>query len=158
MDFLKDEARKHSAQTEAFRVSYTFSGRPKDIWPSLVNHRGMVDWFPGISDVQVEANSEGKEELGCKRTCQFGSETLYEEIVLWEAPQVFGYKIEDNDLIEDHVAFVTLEYLGDEKTLVRWIQYFRPKGNALKRFLLKNVMLPRAIHKGLRNLEKRIAA
>ena len=156
MNFIYDHSRQYTSQEETFRVVRLFKNTPEQIWPELINHRGMVDWMPGISKVDVIHNNEGNEGLGCKRVCQFGSETLNEEIVLWEEYQAYGYKIADNNLIEDHVAYVTLENLGNGKTKVRWIQYLKPKGNVIKKAVMKNVMLPRTLRKGLQNLEKRI--
>ena len=158
MKALEFNPKKYSSLPETFRVERIFNKTPEQIWPVLVNHRGMVDWMPGISSVEVTHNQAGEEGLGCKRVCQFGPETLHEEIVLWEENKAYGYKIADNKLIENHVAYVTIEALDNGQSKVSWIQHLKPKGNFVKQFLMKNIMLPRTLKKGLINLEKRIAA
>lgn len=149
---------KYSSQPETFRVSRTFKKSPKAIWKELINHENMVNWMPGISSVKVTHNQDGEAGLGCKRVCQFGSEALYEDIILWKENVAYGYKVQDNSLLEDHVAYVTIEDLGNGKSEVTWIQHLKPKGNFLKKFMMKNIMLPRTLKKGLANLESRVAA
>lgn len=158
MTALNFNPKKYSSLPETFRVERIFDKTPEQIWPELVNHRGMIEWMPGISDVQITHNDEGTEGLGCKRVCQFGPETLNEEIVWWEENKAYGYKIADNNLIENHVAYVTIEALSNGKSKVSWIQHLQPKGNFIKRLLMKKIMLPRTLKKGLKNLEQRIAA
>ncbi|NHF57989.1 SRPBCC family protein [Flavobacteriaceae bacterium TP-CH-4] len=158
MKSIAQHAKGFTLQPETFRVSHVFDRTPEQLWPEIVNHRGMVDWMPGISSVEVIQNEEGTEGLGCKRVCQFGAETLHERIILWEENEAYGYKIADNTLISDHVAYVTLQAQGNERTKVTWIQYMKPKGNFLKQWLMKKVMFPKTLKKGLRNLEKRMVA
>jgi len=158
MDELNFNLGKYSTLPETFRIERIFKKTPKQIWPELANHRGMVEWMPGIKHVEVSHNAEGNEGLGCKRTCQFGPSLLHEEIVLWEPEKAYGYKIADNELIENHVAYITLQDLGNGKTKVSWIQHLQPKGNFINQFMMKNIMLPRTLKKGLANLESRIAA
>lgn len=149
---------KYSSQPETFRVERIFNKTPQQIWPILANHQGMVDWMPGISAVDVTHNAEGNAGLACKRSCQFGSEKLEEEIVLWEPELAYGYKIFDNKLLSDHVAYVTIEDLGNGKSKVSWIQHLKPKGNIIKQLMMKHIMLPKTLKKALANLESRIAA
>lgn len=158
MSTLNFNPAKYSSQPETFRVERIFNKTPEQIWPELINHQEMVNWMPGITDVKVEHNQDGEAGLGCKRVCKFGPETLHEDIILWEKNKAYGYKIADNNLVEDHVAYIVIEPVNSWQTKVIWIQHLKPKGNFVKRFLMQKIMLPRTLKKGLANLDKRIVA
>lgn len=158
MNKINFDPSKYSTRPETIRVERIFHKTPAEIWPALINHRDMVDWMPGITSVEITHNEQGEEGLGCQRVCQFGPETLYEEIVFWEENIGYGYKISDNNLIEDHVAYVVIESLGKRRSRVSWRQHLKPKGNFIKQLLMKHIMFPLTLKKGLENLEKRIAA
>lgn len=149
---------KYSGQKETFRVERIIQLSKEVIWNELVQYENMVDWMPGITAVKIKHNQEGNQGVGCKRECTFGSEKLKEEIVLFEEENAYGYKIHDNNLIEDHVAYITLQGLSHHKTKITWVQHFKPKGNFIKKFALKNFFFPRTIKKGLQNLDKKLAA
>lgn len=147
-----------SSQPESIRVSRMMPFSKEIIWNELIAYEDMTHWLPGLTQVHVSKNKDGNKGVGCKRVCTFNGEKLNEEIVLYEESEKYGYKIADNNLITDHVAYVTLKSVNDNLTQVEWVQHLKPNAGYLKALLMKKIFFPRVLKQGLNNLEKRIAA
>ena len=129
------------------------------IWAILSDHKGMTDWMPMIKSVKITQNDpQGGEGEGCQRVCEFGGDTLYEDIVHWDPPHGYAYMIQDNHMVNNHLGYVEIEAIDEERSKVSWYQYFVPQGNAFKKFMMKNLMMPNVLKKGLKNLENKAAA
>ncbi|XLS30282.1 SRPBCC family protein [Flavobacteriaceae bacterium M23B6Z8] len=130
----------------------------EEVWAVVADHQGMTQWMPMIKHVNlVKPNPQGNWEEGCERHCKFGNDLLKEKIAFWDPPHGYAYMIEDMHLVKNHIAHVHLiEKLNG--TLVTWTQYFHPNGNAAKKWMAKNVMLPYVMKKALKNLEKKLTA
>ncbi len=150
--------------------SKQFTGAPKQliikrlinapierVWDIVSDHEGMTSWMPMIKHVDLkQPNQKGEWGEGCERHCQFGSDLLEEKIVHWDPPYGYAYMIADMHIVKNHLGhFQLLETL--DGTEVTWTQYFDPNGNAIKRWMAKNVMLPSVMKKALKNLEKKVA-
>ncbi|MEL6919212.1 MAG: SRPBCC family protein, partial [Bacteroidota bacterium] len=127
------------------------------VWKVVADHQGMTQWMPMIRHVDLVApDQEGNWGEGCERHCSFGPDLLKEKIAHWDPPYGYAYRIADMHLVKDHIAHIKLTEKLDG-TLVTWTQYFYPQGNAAKKWMAKNVMLPFIMKKALKNLEKQSA-
>ena len=122
------------------------------VWAVVSNHRGMTQWIPMISHVElVQPDAHGTWGEGCERHCQFGSDLLHEKIVHWDPPYAYAYAIADMDLVKDHVGHIQLVEKLDG-TMISWTQYYKPNSNFFKNWMAKNVLLPYVMKKALKNL------
>ncbi len=130
----------------------------EEVWAVVADHQGMTQWMPMIKHVElIKPDDKGTWGEGCERHCTFGSDLLEEKIVFWDAPYGYAYRIADMHIVKDHLGHIQLLEKLDG-TLVTWTQYYHPNGNAVKRWMAKNVMLPSVMKKALKNLEKKVAA
>ena len=81
---------------------------------------------------------------------------LKEKIVHWDAPYSYAYMIADNHLVKDHLGHFTITQKNGY-CLVTWDQYFYPQGIPLKKWMMKNLMMPNVMKRALKNLNKKAA-
>jgi len=129
----------------------------EEVWKVVADHKGMTQWMPMIKHVDlVRPDAQGNWGEGCERHCQFGADLLQEKIAYWNPPHGYAYQIADMHLVKNHVGHISLHEKGGG-TKVTWTQYYNPNGNAAKRWMAKNVMMPYVMKKALKNLEKKTA-
>ena len=149
--------RKFTDAPKQMVISKWIKAPLQDVWEVVSDHEGMTQWIPMIKQVDlVEANAAGEWGEGCERHCKFGTDLLKEKIVHWDPPFGYAYMIGDMHLVKNHLGHFKLEETNGG-TLVTWTQYFYPNGNAIKRWMAKNIMLPSVMKKGLKNLQKNAA-
>ncbi|MUL47317.1 SRPBCC family protein [Mycobacterium sp. CBMA293] len=69
--------------------------RPIDVvWATLTDHEGMANWGPGMSVTIDEPGSPDRNGLGAVRriSAPGPAPAIVEEVVTFDAPNVFGYK------------------------------------------------------------------
>lgn len=149
--------RKFTDAPQQLSIKKEIAATPEEIWTTLSDHQGMTQWMPMIKSVDlVKEDDNGTWGEGCERHCQFGPDLLKERIVHWEAPYSYAYMIADNHLVKGHLGHFTI-VPQNGYCLVTWDQYFYPQGMALKKWVMKNVMMPNVMKKALKNLGKKVA-
>lgn len=154
----KFNPKEHTDAPQQIHKSRLIPAPIEKVWSVVADHKGMTQWMPFIKHVELVApDSAGSWGEGCERHCQFGSDLLKETIAHWDPPYGYAYSIADMHLVADHLGHIALVEKLDG-TLVSWTQYYNPQGNALKKWMAKNVMLPKVMSKALKNLEKQTAS
>lgn len=151
------DVRKYTDAPHQISITRNIRAKPEDIWRTLSDHQGMTQWMPMIKQVDlVKADENGAWEEGSERHCQFGPDLLKEKIVHWNAPTSYAYMIADNHIVKSHLGHFTITDKGNY-CIVTWDQYFYPQGFAVKKWMMKNFMLPNVMKKALKNLDKKAA-
>jgi len=128
----------------------------EEIWKEIVNYKNMTLWFPMIKSVEITKKGNTQEfGVGCKRECKFGNDLFEEEILHFDPPNKYAFKIKDNSMIKDHLAIFSIEEVNGKNSF-RFQSFFEPQGNFIKKYMMKNVMLPSIGKKALKNFEKKL--
>lgn len=149
--------RKWTDAPQQLSITREIKASPEKIWSTLSDHQGMTQWMPMIKNVDlIKADDNGEWGEGCERHCQFGPDLLKEKIVHWDADHSYAYMISDNHMVKGHLGHFTIEQKSGY-CLVTWDQYFYPQGIAVKKWMMKNVMMPNVMKRALKNLSKKAA-
>ena len=96
------------------------------VWDVLTDHRGYRSWA-GVDEAVLErAGTTTPDGVGAVRRIHKGIARVREEIVAFEAPRTFSYRVLSGPPVRDYLAVVTLSPEGDE-TSVTWAVRFEPK-------------------------------
>lgn len=110
-------------------VQHAFlKGSQKEVFDLVSDHEGMADLSFTISKVTLdESKSETPCGKGTKRFCRTPVRfVLEEEIVCWQPPEMYGYKVLNCEMIiPAHLGLVVIEKLSDDTSLLSWRTYFR---------------------------------
>lgn len=150
-------AHTHTEAPLQITVSGEFLHSAEKVWSVIADHQEMVNWMPMIKHVEIK-NQGSNSDLGlhCERECTFGNDILKEKIVYWNPPKGYAYMIANREgrFFKNHLGHIEIARTKDDRTKVIWKQYFDPLG--IKGWLMKNIMMPRIMKKGLRNLDKKL--
>lgn len=108
--------------------SIRLHARQDEVFSFIRQHEKWTNWFPVLEAVSVDnrqAQSPGGND--CIRHCTLVNGAQFSErIVGYDAPNQFGYAIEDgNPLgVQGHLAVVTVEAEAAGSSTLRWYQYF----------------------------------
>lgn len=103
-------------------------GSQKEVFDLVSDHEGMADLSFTISKITLdESKSETPCGKGTKRFCRTPVRfMLEEEIVCWQPPEMYGYKVLNCEMIiPAHLGLVVIEKLSDDTSLLIWRTYFR---------------------------------
>lgn len=87
------------------------------VFERLSDHEAMADW-PGIGSVRLAKEGTPRNGLGAVRRVKVRGLTLDEEVVHWDPPNAFHYRIIEG-LPVDHLGRVELRADGDA-TVIEW--------------------------------------
>lgn len=152
----KFESTDYTKAPLQMEFSRKIQATPNEIWRLLSNHKALPSWIPKVKNsTVVDKGANGKEQEGTVREVRFGGDLLNETIVFWDETFGYAYSIADMHIVKNHVGHFNITEKLDG-TIVSWSQYYEPQGNALKRWMAKNVMLPMVMKKALKNIEKSV--
>ena len=104
----------------------TIIAAPRDVvWKQITDHESMVSWSPFT---EVTLSREGVPErngCGAVRRMRGLGMTLEEEVVRWEPPERYDYRVIAGAPVRNHSGHVMLREVGGG-TEVRWAIRFRP--------------------------------
>lgn len=129
---------------------------PRDVvWKAITDHEGMTAWSPLSSVVLTHPGSPERNGLGAVRRLRGFGLTLDEEVVGWNPPARYDYRLIGGAPIREHFGQVFLDQV-DGATNVRWCVRFRPtipgSGAVLR------AMLERGFTDMLQRLKRRLEA
>ena len=138
-------------QTVDVKVQYRAD--PGRVWAILTDHEGMPHWM-GFSAVHLRPEgSPDRNGVGAVRVMHGPGLTLREEIISWDPPHAYEYKLVSKAPIRDHKGRVEVTG-GDGHSTARWHIVFKPKipGTGL----LLRLFLQRQLGGALENARKLI--
>jgi len=95
------------------------------VWKALTDHEGMAAWSPFSSVVLTRPGSPDRNGLGAVRRVRGFGLTLDEEVIRWNPPARYDYRLIGGAPIRDHLGQVLLNE-ANGGTEVRWTVRFRP--------------------------------
>ncbi len=119
---------------------------PKVVFEKMADHENINQWIPMIDhEVQVDhshATIPGENGVGTIRICEFGGDTLTEEIRYFNSGHSYAYSVIENEdtPATDHLGVITIEDDGKGGSLVSWRQYFTAKPWSIKARVMPTVM------------------
>jgi len=128
---------------------------PEVVWRAISDHARMPEWTPFRECVVMRPGKPDPNGLGAVRRVTGTGTAIEEEVVLWDPPHRFDYRLTKGAPLRDHRGHVFLTPDGDG-THVQWTIRFRPvvpgTGAPLR------AVLQRAFAGALRKLKRRIEA
>jgi len=106
-------------------VRQRFNADPQTVWNSVTDHESMPQWSPLK---QVTLRVEGAPErngIGAVRVMKGPGPVIEEEVVAWDPPRSYGYKLVRGAPLRNHAGRVTLDSSGSG-TEVTWSVRFDP--------------------------------
>jgi len=119
---------------------------PEVVFAKVADHQNLRDWVPMIDHlVQVDHSQSievGKPNVGTVRTCDFGGDTLVEDIRYWQENVGYAYSVRDTDevAVTNHLGVMWVESDGDGGSYLIWRQFFEKKSWSLKAQLMPFMM------------------
>jgi uncharacterized protein YndB with AHSA1/START domain len=99
---------------------------PRDsVWAAITDHEGMVGWAPLRSVTLAREGSPDRNGVGAVRRMHGPGVTIEEEVVAWDPPYAYDYRLLRGAPIRKHRGRIELSQQG-EATEVRWRIEFRP--------------------------------
>ena len=94
----------------------TTVARPiESVWATLTDHAGMSTWGPGVTVTVDKPGSPDPNGVGTVRkiTTPGPGPAMFEEVVTFEAPNLFGYKANSGVPIPGYQGLVRLTAQGE---------------------------------------------
>lgn len=126
----------HSTQY-AISIAHV-SAPPETVFAKVSDHQNLRDWVPMIDHlVKVDHTNSvtpGQSGVGTVRTCEFGGDTLVEDIRYWEPGVGYAYSVRDDDsvAVTNHLGVVWVESDQAGGSYVIWRQFFEKKPWSVK--------------------------
>jgi catechol 2,3-dioxygenase-like lactoylglutathione lyase family enzyme len=95
------------------------------VWERLCDHEGMVNWSPFSAVTLIRAGVPERNGLGAVRRMRGLGMTIEEEVVRWEPPARYDYRLNTGAPIRGHHGHVMLREV-EGGTEVRWAIGFQP--------------------------------
>ena len=156
-DFRVDSVTSGRLQIE---VKFALRGPQEKAFELVLKDLGS--WFKEIGNISWnhERSDKGPNALGPKstRVCEFGKDTLYEEIAFYDPPHAYAYRIDmvrstAKFPLKDHLGVFIVERGSGGESLITWRQYFKKKFGPAAPMI--NFMLERQLmRKNLKTLIK----
>lgn len=128
---------------------------PDVVWRTITDHARIPEWVPVRECVVTRPGTPHPNGLGAVRRITAAATAIEEEVILWDPPRRYDYRLTRGAPLRDHRGhvFVTPDGKG---TRVQWTVRFRPlvpgTGGAIR------LALQRAFDHALRNLKRHIEA
>jgi catechol 2,3-dioxygenase-like lactoylglutathione lyase family enzyme/uncharacterized protein YndB with AHSA1/START domain len=115
-------------EPDTYRIEKTgrFAAPIEKVWEIVTDHEGMADWS-GFD--QVRLTRKGAPEPnghGAERWMKGPTGTVTEQVVAWDPPHGYHYRVTESPLVVCHQGEVRLKPMG-EATELTWTIRFRPK-------------------------------
>lgn len=123
--------------------------------------RDLGSWFKEIGDItwNHERTKGASGDVGeqSSRVCAFGKDSLYEDIMFYDPPHAYAYRIDTvrstaKFPIKNHLGVFIVEPGSGGESVITWRTYFNGKGITAP--LITFVMERRIIRKNLKTLIK----
>lgn len=130
---------------------------PETVFAKVADHRNLRDWVPMIKHlVEVDhshSSTPGHSDVGTFRTCEFGGDTLVEDIRYWKEGVGYAYSVREGRgvAVKDHLGVFWLESDGKNGTYLTWRQYFEKKPWSIKAQVMP-IMMSFAMNSAMKNL------
>jgi len=95
------------------------------VWDGLIDHEAMVEWWPLKKVSLIKEGSDSRNGPGAVRYMQGPGMSLKEEVVSWNPPYSYEYRLLAGAPLKDHCGVVTLSEKQGQ-TRLRWIIRFNP--------------------------------
>ena len=96
------------------------------VWEVISDHEGMPRWTALERATLVRPGEGDRNGLGAVRRLVGPGPAIVEEVVAWDPPSAFEYRLDRGLPVRDYRASVRLSEHGG-KTRVTWSASFRPK-------------------------------
>ncbi|MFY0644355.1 MAG: SRPBCC family protein [Bacteroidia bacterium] len=122
--------------------SIVINASTSEVWNTLDNTQGFVQWFPGVVWAKMEIESE--KGNGAKRLAKLNSYEYYEEMIAVKQNESWGITMLESTtgLFESITEVVYLEEIDSNTTTVIFRGGYQPKGfgKLLKRMMTKSTI------------------
>lgn len=147
-------------QAKQYAMSIAHLNAPPDtVFEKVADHQNLRDWVPMINHlVEVDHShsiSPGNSDVGTIRTCEFGGDTLVEEIRYWKEGVGYAYSVREGKgvAVKNHLGVIWLESDGQGGTYLTWRQFFEKKPWSFKAQIMP-FMMTHVMNKAMKNLTK----
>ncbi len=89
------------------------------VWQALTDHEGMPRWSPLKSVILKKEGRPERNGKGAVRVMKALGPPLIEEVVAWDPPTRYDYKLKEGAPIRNHLGRVTVHPVGSH-TDVTW--------------------------------------
>ena len=114
------------AERMAVEVSVRVTAAPDVVWARLTAHEAMAAWWPGLREVTLDPpGSPDRNGLGAVRVMRSVGTPVREEVVSWDPPHTYSYRVRNFAPLREHLGRVTVRP-ADGGAAVDWRIEFRP--------------------------------
>lgn len=129
--------RRHTQAPLRMAGSLVLFSDQATVFAKISEPDGIASWFGmirGGSTDHAPSLTPGDWGEGSKRYCNtWGMGTLDETIRHWDPPNAYAYNVKNFTMpVRDHLAVMTVEALGSERSRFTWLQYFDWRGVVLR--------------------------
>ena len=134
-------------QSKQYAISAAhLNASPETVFAKISDHKNLRDWVPMIDHlVEVDHSKSvtpGQPNVGTVRICDFGGDTLVEDIRYWQDGVGYAYSVRDSDdvAVTNHLGVMWV--VSDQKggSYLVWRQYFEKKSWSLKAQIMPFMM------------------
>jgi catechol 2,3-dioxygenase-like lactoylglutathione lyase family enzyme/uncharacterized protein YndB with AHSA1/START domain len=118
--------RRPDTDTSQIRHGVTIDAPADEVWAVISDHDGMAAWTPFKTVRRVADGAPEADGRGSERMLSLPTGTFVEQVVHYEAPRVYRYRIVKGSPFICHQGEIRLEPRG-ERTELTWTIRFRPK-------------------------------
>jgi uncharacterized protein YndB with AHSA1/START domain/catechol 2,3-dioxygenase-like lactoylglutathione lyase family enzyme len=143
--------RRPDTDTSQIRHGVTIDAPAEEVWAVISDHEGMAAWTPFKTVRRVADGSPEADGRGSERMLSLPTGTFVEQVVHYEAPRVYRYRIVKGSPFICHQGEIRLEPRG-ERTELTWTIRFRPKLPGIGRLVAAGFsrVLDRMLRTGLK--------
>ena len=106
-------------------VRHRFQSDPQTVWQSVTDHESLPRWSPLKSVTLRTEGTPDRNGLGAVRVMRGAGPAIVEEVVAWDPPNSYGYRLLGGAPLRNHAGHVSLRPVG-EGTEVTWTVTFDP--------------------------------
>ncbi len=107
-------------------VSVWVAAAPDVVWARLTAHESMAAWWPGLREVTLDPpGTPDRNGLGAVRVMRSVGTPVREEVVSWDPPRTYSYRVRNFAPLRDHLGRVTVRP-ADGGAAIDWCIEFRP--------------------------------
>lgn len=105
-----------------FTVNRSIAAPPEVVFETLTDHRAYADFTPLRKAVLEKEGTPVPDGVGAVRSLSLAGPPMREEVLDYDSPRLFRYKLLSGLPTRDHVGTVTLEPAGDGTRVAYEIQ------------------------------------
>lgn len=143
--------RRPDTDTSQIQQAVTIDAPVDKVWAVISNHDGMAAWTPFKTVRRVADGAPELDGRGSERLLSTPLESITEQVVHYEAPRCYRYRITKGSPFVCHQGEIRLEPRG-QRTELTWTIRFRPKLPGTGRLLAAGFsrVLDRILHTSLK--------